>query len=114
MKQIDEYSKFLCKKNKVPLPMISTMKGYMFCEECGEPFGIDKIEKYIDHYKKGHKKETLADLVNNMVSRVKALEHKIIVLGQTDWFQGIDDEILSIKWLAEQIERASKGKPLKK
>jgi len=68
------------------------------------------VQKYIDE----EALSLLDDLIGRLMSRVKALEYKIRVLKQTDWYQGIDDEVLSIKWLTEQIERVSKGKPLKR
>jgi hypothetical protein len=35
---------------------------------------------------------------------------KKVESGMTDWYAGIDDEILTIEYLAEQIKRVSKGR----
>jgi hypothetical protein len=59
--------------------------------------------------------EFLRDASRNLLKASQRLVEKLENPECTgDWYAGIDDEILTIKYLAKQIERVSKGrKPAK-
>jgi len=49
----------------------------------------------------------------NLLRAAQRLAKKVEA-GMTEWYAGIDDEILSIKYVAQNIERVAKGKAPKK